>query len=85
MIQKAGVGFDHKRLDSLILASDVEGYFIQYLGRCMRTEEVEPVIFDIVDNQNTLRKHFSTRQKVYFEHGGEILKFSKSFPEFEVI
>ena len=34
-VQKAGVGFDHKKLDSLILASDVEEYFIQYLGRVL--------------------------------------------------
>jgi hypothetical protein len=82
---KAGVGFDHKRLNCLILASDIEGYFIQYLGRCMRTEEVVPVIFDIVDDQYTLKRHFATRQKVYFEHGGTVRKFAKEFPKFEVI
>ena len=82
---KAGVGFDHKRLNALILASDIEGYFIQYLGRCMRTEEVVPIIFDIVDVQYTLKKHFATRQKVYFEHGGTVKKFAKEFPDFKVI
>ena len=27
-VQKAGVGFDHPKLDSLIIASDVQEYFI---------------------------------------------------------
>ena len=31
-IQKCGVGFDHPKLDSLILAADVKEYFIQYWG-----------------------------------------------------
>ena len=29
---KAGVGFDHPKLDALLLASDIQSYFIQYLG-----------------------------------------------------
>lgn len=85
IVGKTGVGFDHKRINTLILASDVEGYFIQYLGRCMRTEEVVPIIFDIVDDQHTLKRHFSTRQKVYFEHGGIVQKFQNKFPNFKVI
>ena len=40
------------KLDALILASDLEEYFIQYLGRVMRREDVEPYIFDIVDILN---------------------------------
>ena len=28
---KVGVGFDHPRLDTLLLAADLEAYFIQYL------------------------------------------------------
>ena len=38
-VQKAGVGFDHPKLDSLIIASDVQEYFIQYLGRVFRVED----------------------------------------------
>ena len=43
-ISKAGVGFDHPKMDTLILAGDVEGYFIQYLGRVFRREDVHPII-----------------------------------------
>ena len=34
-------------------------------------------IFDIVDNFNSLRRHYYTRKKVYESSGGKILKFSK--------
>ena len=73
---KIGVGFDHSKMDALILASDLEQYFIQYLGRVFRTEEVEPLIFDLVDNNNILKKHFATRRSVYTQAGGKIVKYS---------
>jgi superfamily II DNA or RNA helicase len=79
---KAGVGFDHPRLNTLILASDVEQYFIQYLGRIFRTKEVEPVIFDIIDNNPILKKHFRTRRSVYSEHGGIIKNFNNEYQDF---
>lgn len=79
---KAGVGFDHARLDSLILAADLEQYFIQYLGRIFRRKDVLPMIFDIVDDHPILKKHFRTRRLVYKEHGGEVYDFNKEFPEF---
>ena len=60
---KIGTGFDHPKIDTLLLASDVEEYFIQYLGRCMRTEAGVPVIFDLVDNYSLLKKHYNTRKK----------------------
>lgn len=69
---KIGVGFDHKSLDCLILASDIESYFIQFLGRVFRSPDVEPIIVDFVDSHPVLRKHFRTRKKVYVEHGGKI-------------
>jgi superfamily II DNA or RNA helicase len=81
---KAGVGFDHPRLDSLILAADLEQYFIQYLGRIFRRKDVEPLIFDIVDNNPILLKHFRTRQEVYIEHGGLIHDFNRKHPEFRL-
>lgn len=71
-VQKAGVGFDDSSIDALILASDIQEYFIQYLGRCMRTPEVIPLIFDLVDNNPILSKHYIVRKKVYTESGGEI-------------
>jgi superfamily II DNA or RNA helicase len=76
-ISKAGVGFDHPKMDALILASDVEEYFIQYLGRVFRREDVHPLIFDLVDNFNSLKRHYSTRKKVYESSGGEIKNFTK--------
>jgi superfamily II DNA or RNA helicase len=70
---KIGVGFDHKTLDCLILASDVESYFIQFLGRVFRREDVEPIILDFVDTNPVLRKHFRTRKAVYIKHGGVVI------------
>jgi superfamily II DNA or RNA helicase len=76
-ISKAGVGFDHPKMDALILASDVEEYFIQYLGRVFRREDVHPLIFDLVDDFNSLKRHYYTRKKVYEESGGVIMNFNK--------
>ena len=36
-VGKIGVGFDHSKLDALILGADLQEYFIQYLGRVFRT------------------------------------------------
>jgi ribosomal 50S subunit-associated protein YjgA (DUF615 family) len=69
-------------LDALIIASDVEEYFIQYLARVMRTEEVKPIVFDLVDPHHSLKKHFSARKKVYLKAGGVIKDFYKEFPSF---
>lgn len=77
-ISKAGVGFDHPKMDTLILASDVEGYFIQYLGRVFRREDVHPIIFDIVDDFNSFKRHYYTRKKIYEDHGGNILTFNSN-------
>ncbi len=70
---KIGVGFDHADLDCLILASDVEEYFIQYLGRVFRRQDIVPVIIDFVDDNSILQKHFSTRMSVYRKHGGRVI------------
>jgi superfamily II DNA or RNA helicase len=72
---KVGTGFDHPKLDTLLLAADVQEYFIQYLGRCMRTLDTKPVIFDLVDNYSLLTKHYTVRKKIYEKHGGIIKKF----------
>ena len=80
---KAGVGFDHPRLNTILLAGDLEEYFIQYLGRCMRTRDGIPYIFDLVDEHNVLKRHWQTRRRVYLEHGGSITDFHKKFPNFK--
>lgn len=74
-LQKCGVGFSHDILDALIIASDMEEYFIQYLARVMRTEEVEPIVFDLVDKHKGFQKHFSHRKKIYMKCGGTILPY----------
>lgn len=76
--QKCGVGFSHDKLDALLLASDMEEYFIQYLGRVFRTPEVEPIIFDFVDSLPTLMRHYQTRKAVYKKCGGKIQEISNT-------
>ena len=77
---KVGTGFDHPKMDCLILASDVESFFIQILGRVLRRPDIVPIIFDLVDNNGILEKHFKTRKEVYKEVGGKIVDFKKVFP-----
>lgn len=74
--QKAGCGFDAPYLDSLIIAADLQEYFIQYLGRVFRTQDGIPYIFDLVDNFGVLRKHYAKREEVYKNHGGIIKKLN---------
>ena len=81
---KTGTGFDHARLDAMIMASDIQAYFIQYLGRVFRREDVVPFVFDIVDKNPILDRHFKVRRTTYLEHGGCVKDFSKSFPNFEL-
>jgi superfamily II DNA or RNA helicase len=73
--QKVSTGFDSPNLDAMVLASDVEQYFVQYLGRVFRREDVVPIIFDIVDDFPLLQKHYRTRYDVYIEKGGEVKKY----------
>lgn len=73
-IQKVGTGFDAPYLNALIVASDLEAYFIQYLGRVFRKKETIPVIFDLVDENAILKKHYKTREKTYLKHGGIVKK-----------
>jgi len=76
---KSGVGFDHPKLDMLILASDVEENFIQYLGRVFRREDHYPIIVDLVDSFEPLQKHSRSRKQIYQEAGGTVCNFKESF------
>lgn len=69
---KIGPGFNHPDLDALLMATDIEGYFIQYMGRVFRRKDVHPLIFDLVDKNGLLIKHYKTREQVYLEHGGTV-------------
>jgi superfamily II DNA or RNA helicase len=76
---KTGVGFDHPKLDMLIIASDVEEGIEQYMGRIFRRDNTTPIIVDIVDNFRPLYNHYLTRRKLYLSTGAEIQDFNKCF------
>jgi len=82
--QKCGTGFDHDKLDTLLLASDFEEYFVQYLGRIFRKQDTEPIVYDFVDKNGILEKHFKTRKEIYTEHGGKIKYYDINNLNFEV-
>lgn len=69
---KIGVGFDHAPIDALCMAADVLEYFEQFLGRCMRRQDVEPIVIDFEDKFHPLLNHLKSRVKKYKEHGGEV-------------
>ena len=78
---KAGTGFDHQKLDALLLACDLDSYYIQALGRIFRTKDTIPVVFDLVDDNPILIRHYKNRKEVYTECGGKIINFNDKFPE----
>ena len=80
--QKISVGFDHPKLDTLLLATDLDSYFIQSLGRVFRRQDTIPIVFDLVDKNAILVKHYKNRKEVYTKVGGKIKDFNKEFPEF---
>jgi superfamily II DNA or RNA helicase len=81
---KGGVGFDFPKLDMLIVASDMEENFTQYLGRVFRKEETYPIVIDIVHNKFfPLYKHFKTRKEIYEKTGGETKNIFTYFPELD--
>jgi len=73
---KAGTGFNFPKLDALILAMDLKDFFIQTLGRIFRREDVVPIVFDLVDSNLVLLKHYKDRKDVYLKHGGKIVSYN---------
>jgi superfamily II DNA or RNA helicase len=73
---KLGTGFDFTKINSLIFASDIKNYFLQYLGRCFRCQEVEPFIFDLLDENPILKSHFFKRRDQYILAGGLIRNYT---------
>lgn len=81
---KCSTGFNFPKLNALILAADIDSYFIQVLGRIMRCREAEqdPIVFDLVDNNGILKKHFSNRCEIYTSCGGIIKNLKHIQPDF---
>jgi superfamily II DNA or RNA helicase len=79
--QKASTGFDHPKMNTLLLAVDCRDYFSQALFRVFRTRESEPIVFDIVDKNGILFKHYLERREIYLKHGGIVKDFFKHYPE----
>jgi superfamily II DNA or RNA helicase len=67
---KIGVGFDHAPIDCLVVAADVKNYFVQFLGRCMRSPNTIPLVLDFDDEFGVLKKHLNERLNEYKVHGG---------------
>ena len=78
-LSKVGTGVDHKKLNVLILATDVKAFFIQTLGRIFRKTDTVPIVIDFVDNDPILKRHYKTREKIYKEVGG-LIKIFKTLP-----
>ena len=84
---KCGTGFDWNPKSEtgeslnmgLIIASDVESYFMQYLGRVFRSEK-SPIIIDFVDKFGVMIKHWKTRCGVYEKSGGKVIDYHLIYP-----
>lgn len=76
---KCGVGFDAPKLDTLIVCCDMVNYYIQMLGRVMRNKSTKAWVFDLVDDNPTLLKHYYERCKVYKKNGGVIERLDASY------
>jgi superfamily II DNA or RNA helicase len=78
--KKGGVGFDHPKLDMLVLASDVEMLIDQYIGRIFRgNTNKREIVVDLVDKNSILENHWNTRRTYYKKIGGQIKKFEEHF------
>lgn len=75
---KCGVGFDAPKLNTLVVCCDMVNYYVQMLGRVMRSKSTEAWVFDLVDNHPTLLKHYYERTKVYKQNGGTIERMNVS-------
>jgi superfamily II DNA or RNA helicase len=73
--QKAGCGFDHAKLDALLLGTDFENFYIQILARVFRRKDIEPIVFDILDDNPILFKHFKSRKEICLKIGGKVKNY----------
>lgn len=71
IVSKCGVGMD-KDLDTLIMGCDSVSYYEQYIGRVFRSDKTRAWIFDLVDENIILEKHYEQRRLVYENSGATI-------------
>lgn len=69
---KIGVGFDHPPINALCIAADVVTYLQQFLGRCMRSQDNNPIVLEFEDRFKPLKKHGVARLEQYKQFGGII-------------
>lgn len=63
--KKIGTGISINWLNTLIFAAPVMAYALQYISRVLREKSQDASIFDLVDNNFSLQKHFKSRLCVY--------------------
>ena len=74
---QSGTGFSDSRLDTLILAADVDENIMQFAGRVFRRPDACPTIIDLVDEGVPgMRKHFQSRCEAYRRMGGYVMPFT---------
>lgn len=89
-ISKIGTGFDEKtacpdfngvRIDMLILVTSIKklSTLEQSVGRVFRAQS--PIVFDFVDNNSTLKSHWSARQNWYKSRMGTVTVWKMKYPE----
>lgn len=76
---KVGVGFDHGKLDMLIMASDIQEGCEQYLGRVLYRSSITPIVIDFRESFRPFHKHMEYRFEIYKYNGGQILDFNNIF------
>jgi superfamily II DNA or RNA helicase len=80
---KASTGFDHPKLDMLLIAGDLEEQFMQCLGRIFRREWHFPIVIDPIDSFRPLKKHADSRCEIYKQAGGQVKKMENYFNCFD--
>lgn len=71
----AAEGLDIKTLNTLILASSKTDV-VQSVGRILRTQHMQPIIYDIVDTHENFEKQFTLRKRFYIKQKYKINSIS---------
>ncbi len=69
---KLGVGFSCSSFGALIVAGDCRDYYIQLMGRVLRSEDAHPDIYDFVDDCYNMKQHYKERLRDYLGAKGTI-------------